>query len=184
MDNVCGKDLFLPDIVPLNRDTPIRADGDTQAEDDSRKGLCSPKMVPLDPYTSPLLQLGFTNCSKADLDYIPFGWEPPVPPGECLFCLKVDEHPSSACPYRKRVPKNATVGSGCDIVCSACERLCGGSRCHQDEAYAIFKVCCICGKIGEHWPSMCPSPLRQKDISFNRGFNSYYPGNKESLASQ
>ncbi|CAB4306407.1 unnamed protein product [Prunus armeniaca] len=141
MDNVCGKDLFSPDMVPLNHDTPIRADGDTQAEDDGRKGLCSPKMV--------------------------------------------DEHPPSVCPYRKRVPKNATIGRGCVLLCSVCHRFFGGSCCGQDEAYASFKVCCICGKIGEHWSTMCPSPLRQeKDISFNNGLHSYYPGNKESLAFQ
>ncbi|XP_034212511.1 uncharacterized protein LOC117625053 isoform X1 [Prunus dulcis] len=123
----------------------------------------------------------FANCSKADLDYIPFGWGPPVLPGECLFCLKVDEHPPSVCPYRKRVPKNATVGSGGDIVCSVCHRFFRGSCCGQD----AFKVCCICGKIGDHWSTVCPSPLRQeKDISFNNDLHSYYPVNKESLAPQ
>ncbi|CAB4276024.1 unnamed protein product [Prunus armeniaca] len=57
MDNVCGKDLFSPDMVPLNHDTPIRADGDTQAEDDGRKGLCSPKMLYVSTFATRLYKL-------------------------------------------------------------------------------------------------------------------------------
>ncbi|PQM35423.1 hypothetical protein Pyn_32182 [Prunus yedoensis var. nudiflora] len=70
MNNVCGKDLFWPDMVPFNCDTPISADGDTQEEDNGGKDLCSPKMVPLEPYTSPLFKPGFTNLVGEDRDDI------------------------------------------------------------------------------------------------------------------
>ncbi|XP_062018012.1 uncharacterized protein LOC133734388 isoform X2 [Rosa rugosa] len=38
------------------------------------------------------------------------------PEGRCLIC-SLDEHTSSECPYNAKVPKNATVGRGCDVFC-------------------------------------------------------------------
>ncbi|BBN67676.1 hypothetical protein Prudu_151S000100 [Prunus dulcis] len=37
--------------------------------------------------------------------------------GECEYCLKVGQHIPQRCPYKDRVPKNAILGSGCDVVC-------------------------------------------------------------------
>lgn len=83
-----------------------------------------------------------------------------------MFCLKVDEHPSSDCPYRKRVPKNATVGNGCDMVCSVCGWFFGGRFYDQDEAHAIFKSCCICEKIDMNTGLECPQVHAARGMKF------------------
>lgn len=81
-----------------------------------------------------------------------------------MHYLKVDEHHSSNCPYRKHVPDNTICGSGWEVVCSVCGWFCGGNC--RDEGQAIFKMCGICGNNGDHWPTRCPSlPLLGKDIS-------------------
>ncbi|KAL6282285.1 hypothetical protein ACE6H2_013214 [Prunus campanulata] len=82
-------------------------------------------------------KLTYEEC----LTFSSFLWGPPIPPGECKFCLKVDEHYWSNCPYMVSVPKNAKVGSNCDVICKVCglffkkESCCG-----KDEGRAIPKV--------------------------------------------
>ncbi|CAL9015462.1 unnamed protein product [Prunus brigantina] len=39
------------------------------------------------------------------LTFSSFLWGPPIPPGECKFCLKVDEHYWSNCPVSQRKQK-------------------------------------------------------------------------------
>ncbi|CAB4276038.1 unnamed protein product [Prunus armeniaca] len=95
-------------------------------------------------------------------------WDPDIRPGKCMYCLMLNDHYSTKCPYMDTVPKNATVGNGCEVVCKVCGALFRGSCCGRDVGRAISKVCCICGKIGEHWPPMCPRTLREgKNISFD-----------------
>ncbi|XP_021825878.1 uncharacterized protein LOC110766803 isoform X2 [Prunus avium] len=111
-----GKDLLSPTMVPINFDTPITG---------------SKVEIPKDG------KLTYEEC----LTFSSFLWGPPIPPGECKFCLKVGEHYWSNCPYMVSVPKNAKVGSNCDVICKVCglffkkESCCG-----KDEGRAIPKV--------------------------------------------
>lgn len=72
-----------------------------------------------------------------------------------MIC-SLDEHASSVCPYQVEVPKNATVGSGCDIVCRVCEREFSGHCCNQDSGRAKLKDCDFCMQFGQHWTFQCP----------------------------
>ncbi|CAL9015435.1 unnamed protein product [Prunus brigantina] len=79
--------------------------------------------------------------------------------GECMYCLKVGEHITQLCPYQHHVPKNATLGEGCELICKICGCRFIGSCCADcglSEGCAILKRCLLCGKLGDHWLSMCP----------------------------
>ncbi|XP_062018011.1 uncharacterized protein LOC133734388 isoform X1 [Rosa rugosa] len=71
------------------------------------------------------------------------------PEGRCLIC-SLDEHTSSECPYNAKVPKNATVGRGCDVFCKVCDDLFYGRCCNQDSGRAKLKFCNFCSNYGEH----------------------------------
>ncbi|PRQ31736.1 hypothetical protein RchiOBHm_Chr5g0038761 [Rosa chinensis] len=77
------------------------------------------------------------------------------PEDRCLICC-LDEHTSFLCPYNVEVPKNAIVGSGCDVICKVCDRVFFGRCCNQDTGRAKLKFCDICFKYGEHWMLQCP----------------------------
>ncbi|KAH0986483.1 hypothetical protein GBA52_013660 [Prunus armeniaca] len=118
-----AKELFAPDI-PRISDLSICGNSVVVNKKGGGKVLCPPEMVPLDRDTSPLLKLGWPMGSKAeetkagpDGTYIPFFQLPRPDIGECEYCLKVGEHIWQQCPYKDRVPKNAILGSGCDVVC-------------------------------------------------------------------
>ncbi|CAL9015458.1 unnamed protein product [Prunus brigantina] len=63
---------------------------------------------------------------------------PPLPPGECMFCLKVDEHYTGGCPYKDSVPKGAPVGKYCVVLCKVCGHIFEGFCCGRDEGRAIL----------------------------------------------
>ncbi|CAL9015460.1 unnamed protein product [Prunus brigantina] len=75
---------------------------------------------------------------------------PPPPPGECAFCLKVDEHYTGGCTYstesfepifntyKDSVPKGAPVGKYCVVLCKVCGDIFEGFCCGKDEGRAIF----------------------------------------------
>ncbi|KAI5332944.1 hypothetical protein L3X38_023073 [Prunus dulcis] len=164
------KDFFWPDI-PCISDLSIRGNSIVIIKKGGGKVPCPPEMVPLDRDKSPLLKPGCPvgnkgeepveeKCEppksnlrvpmfplqksepKADLDstYIPFiQYSRPI--GECKYCLKVGEHMTQRCPYQDRVPKNAILGSGCDVVCRVCGWFFRGSCCGQDEGRAVLKNC-------------------------------------------
>ncbi|KAI5332949.1 hypothetical protein L3X38_023078 [Prunus dulcis] len=118
-----GKDLFAPDI-PRISDLSIYGNSIVVNKKGGGKVLCPPEMVPLDCDMSPLLKINWPIGSKAeetkagpDGTYIPFFQLPRRDIGECEYCLKVGEHIPQRCPYKDRVPKNAILGSGCDVVC-------------------------------------------------------------------
>ncbi|XP_024157401.1 uncharacterized protein LOC112165193 isoform X3 [Rosa chinensis] len=73
---------------------------------------------------------------------------------KCMYCTKV--HGIASCSYTRRVPKNAPVGPGCELVCRICESPFSGTCCGLDEGRAILKECIICGAYGDHWPRWCP----------------------------
>ncbi|XP_062015372.1 uncharacterized protein LOC133731940 isoform X2 [Rosa rugosa] len=75
---------------------------------------------------------------------------------KCMYCTKVGVHGTASCSYTRRVPKNAPVGPGCELVCRICESPFSGTCCGLDEGRAILKECIICGVYGDHWPRWCP----------------------------
>ncbi|KAK9936841.1 hypothetical protein M0R45_013664 [Rubus argutus] len=85
------------------------------------------------------------------------------PPGKCLICSLVDDHPTSVCPYTLMVPSNAIISSGSDVVCPICDRYNGQGNCCKRQGHAVLKRCVICSTWGEHWSDTClhrvaPSP--------------------------
>ncbi|KAK9937028.1 hypothetical protein M0R45_013846 [Rubus argutus] len=83
-----------------------------------------------------------------------------APAGECLICLSEDKHFIMLCPYLDRVPENAVVGSGCDVVCRQCGytmKQPGKWICCKREGRAVLKQCEFCMTSGEHWSVECPS---------------------------
>ncbi|CAB4301089.1 unnamed protein product [Prunus armeniaca] len=85
--------------------------------------------------------------------------DPPVPAGECRYCLKVDDHITQLCPYKYDVPKNAILGKGCTVVCKVCgcrfrDSCC--AKCGNTRGCAILMDCRICGKPYDHWSDTCP----------------------------
>ncbi|XP_040362956.1 uncharacterized protein LOC121049496 isoform X1 [Rosa chinensis] len=73
-----------------------------------------------------------------------------------MYCTKVGIHGTASCSYTRRVPNNAPVGPGCELVCRICESPFSGTCCGLDEGRAILKECIICGAYGDHWPRWCP----------------------------
>ncbi|PQM37401.1 hypothetical protein Pyn_02724 [Prunus yedoensis var. nudiflora] len=149
-----GKELFAPEI-PRISDLSIRGNSVVVNKKGGGKVLCRPIVSKAEE-------------TKAGLDdtYIPFFQLPRPPIGECEYCLKVGEHIPQRCPYKDRVPKNAILGSGCDVVCRVCGWFFRGSCCRQDEGRAILKNCGICLTTGKHWSASCPTlpPASRKDI--------------------
>ncbi|XP_021814893.1 uncharacterized protein LOC110757549 isoform X2 [Prunus avium] len=117
-----AKELFAPDI-PRISDLSICVNSVVVNKKGGGKVFCPPEMVPLHHDTSLLLKLGWPIGSKAeetkagpDGTYIPSFQLPRPDIGECEYCLKVGEHIPQRCPYKDHVPKNAILGSGCDVV--------------------------------------------------------------------
>ncbi|KAI5332943.1 hypothetical protein L3X38_023072 [Prunus dulcis] len=111
-----GKDLFAPDI-PRISDLSICGNSIVVNKKGGGKVLCPPKMVPLDCDTkAEETKAGpdgtFLSSSSLVLILI---YKLQI--GECEYCLKVSQHIPQRCPYKDRVPKNAILGSGCDVVC-------------------------------------------------------------------
>ncbi|XP_021814892.1 uncharacterized protein LOC110757549 isoform X1 [Prunus avium] len=167
-----AKELFAPDI-PRISDLSICVNSVVVNKKGGGKVFCPPEMVPLHHDTSLLLKLGWPIGSKAeetkagpDGTYIPSFQLPRPDIGECEYCLKVGEHIPQRCPYKDHVPKNAILGSGCDVVCRVCGWFFRGSCCRQDEGRAILKNCGICLTTGKHWSASCPTlpPASRKDI--------------------
>ncbi|XP_024189909.1 uncharacterized protein LOC112193884 isoform X2 [Rosa chinensis] len=82
-------------------------------------------------------------------------------PAACMICSLVDEHSSTQCPYLDLLPKNATVSSDCDVVCTICYQLFSGHCCNQDAGRAKLRLCDNCMRIGDHRTSQCPEKNRR-----------------------
>ncbi|KAL6293762.1 hypothetical protein ACE6H2_001904 [Prunus campanulata] len=165
-----GKDLFSPVMVPSNYNTPIIdskveepkttiLDEDLETYFSLHWGPPSPRgSKDEEPKTEELMdEEPKTEELTAEE---PTTEELMAEIGECKYCLKVGKHYTPLCPYRYHLPKNATLGSGCEVICKICGCLFRGSccaSCGRSEGQAILKDCSICGKQGEHWPSTCPS---------------------------
>ncbi|KAI5346309.1 hypothetical protein L3X38_014188 [Prunus dulcis] len=61
----------------------------------------------------------FVNNASPNVDFLKAP-DPPIPAGECRYCLKVDDHITQLCPYKYDVPKNAILGKGCSVQCVVC----------------------------------------------------------------
>ncbi|KAL6282295.1 hypothetical protein ACE6H2_013224 [Prunus campanulata] len=106
--------------------------------------------------------------------------------GECMYCLKVGEHITQLCPYQHHVPKNATLGEGCELICKICGCRFIGSCCADcglSEGCAILKDCLICGKQGDHWPSTCPKREGKHipSVFTCNDYNGYFTFNTHAL---
>ncbi|XP_004293866.1 PREDICTED: uncharacterized protein LOC101295311 [Fragaria vesca subsp. vesca] len=86
---------------------------------------------------------------------------------KCLYCTKLG-HGTAYCSYMYRVPKNAPVGPGCDLVCRLCGSPFSGTCCGQDEGRAILKECLTCASYGDHWPRQCPRNKGLFDLDLPR----------------
>ncbi|VVA12386.1 PREDICTED: LOC110753416 isoform [Prunus dulcis] len=105
----------------------------------------------------------FVNNASPNADFLKAP-DPPIPAGECRYCLKVDDHITQLCPYKYDVPKNAILGKGCSVQCVVCgcrfrDSCC--AKCGHTRGRAILMDCRICGKSYDHWPDMCP----QRDLN-------------------
>ncbi|KAL5703546.1 hypothetical protein ACHQM5_022082 [Ranunculus cassubicifolius] len=103
-----------------------------------------------DEVTLPL----YTRCRNC---YKEHGSDSQCPGYECPTCFKI-HHPSH-CPYFRHLPKGASFGPGCDVVC-ACGNIFNEegwfcTSCGGDWAILRFKHCFICNERQDHRSDEC-----------------------------